>query len=145
MPMDRPSIPFAAQRLVFFALMFGMVAYTVAAAVLLQQSGKGLAEEPLPVLEDVALFAGLAFAAGAMFLRRRLHGAAERHGGAARSAARFRATLIPLAILEGGSLLGTTTWLLTGRPVPGLVVAMVLLSLAILIVPLRDPDADRAE
>lgn len=143
--MDRPSIPFASQRIVFFALLFGMVAYTIAAAVLLQQTGKGLAEEPVPGLDDVAMFAGLAFAAGAMFLRRQLHGTAERQSGAARSAARFRATLVPLAILEGGSLLGTTTWLLNGRPVPGLVVAMVLLSLAILIVPLRDPDAERAE
>lgn len=139
--MDRPTIPFAAQRLVFFALLLGMVAYTVAVAVLLQQLGKGLADEPVPRLDDVVVFTGLGLAIAAMLIRRRLQAGCERLAGAERGAARFRATLVPLAMLEGGCLFGTTTWLLSGRPVPGLVVAMVLLSLAILIVPFRDPDA----
>jgi hypothetical protein len=42
-------------------------------------------------------------------------------------------------MLEAGCLMSLTAWLLNGNPVPGLVVAMVLLSLAILIVPMRDP------
>jgi hypothetical protein len=138
-------MPFALQRLVFFALLLGMVAYTVVTAVLLQTFGKGLAESPIAGLDDVAVFAGLAMATGAMLVRRSLQRRAELLPAAERSHARFRATLVPLAILEGGCLLGTTTWLLNGRPVPGLVVGMVLLSLAVLIVPMRDPDADRAD
>ena len=40
-------------------------------------------------------------------------------------------------------LFALTVWLLNGKTVPTLAVAMVLLALAIVRVPFRDPDADR--
>ena len=55
--------------------------------------------------------------------------------------ARFRGTLVSLALLEGGCLFGLCVWLLNGNAVPGLAAAMALLSLAVLIVPFTDPDA----
>jgi len=135
-------LPFAMQRVVFLALLLGMVFYTVAAAVLLQTvDGGGLATEPVPLLDDLAAWFGLAALAGAVVLHRALRARAARLDGAARTAARFRATLVPLAVLEGGCLFGVTTWLLNGCTVPGLVVALVLLSAAVLIVPFTDPDA----
>jgi len=92
------------------------------------------------VLDTVAIAAGVAIAGAALIVRRMLQAAAARQTGAPRAMASFRATLVPIAILEGGCLLGLTTWLLNGNPVPGLVVALVLLSLAVLIVPFSDPD-----
>lgn len=136
-----PVLPFAMQRLVFLALLAGIAIYAVVVAVMLQQTGKGLAESPIEVLDTVAIFAGVGLAAAAMLVRRKPRADAERLTGAPRAMASFRATLVPIAILEGGCLLGLTTWLLNGNPVPGLVVALVLLSLAVLIVPFSDPGA----
>ncbi len=139
--MAKPVPPFALQRIVFFALLLGIAMYAIGVAVLLQQSGgKGFVEPPIDELDLVATIAGLGLATAAMLVRRAMHAVANRLAGDERAAARFRATLVPMAILEGGCLLGLTTWLLNGRVVPGLVVALVLLSLAVLIVPFADPD-----
>lgn len=134
-------MPFAAQRVVFLALLLGMTAYAVAVAVVLQvNEGKGIATAPIPELDAFVVVAGVAFAGTALLLRSKLRSAAERLTGPDRSGAQFRATLIPLAMIEGGCVFGTTVWLLNGNPVPGLVVAMVLLALAIYLVPFADPD-----
>ncbi len=136
-----PGLPFAMQRLVFFALLLGMTMYIVAVAVVLQMGGgKGLAEAPIAPLDTVVIAVAVATASGAFVLRPVLQRAVGGEDAAARSQAAFRATLIPVAMLEGGCLLATTTWLLNGNAVPNLVAALVLLSLAIAIVPFSDPD-----
>lgn len=140
MAIEPPALPFAVQRIVYFALIMSMVCYAVVPAVVLQQNGgKGLAEVPLPMLDTVAMTLGAALGVAAIFVRGKLHTVAAAQAGAARARALFRATLVPLAMIEAGCLLGLTAWMMNGNPVPGLVVALVLLSLAILIVPLRDP------
>lgn len=136
---------FAQLRIVCFALLFGMTSFAVVAAVLLQgNDGKGFAEEPLPMLDTVVVAVGAAAALVAFALRRVLGPRADETDPQLRLAARFRATITSIAALEGGSLFGIVTWLLQGDPVPGLVVAMVLLSIAIAMVPFRDPDATGA-
>lgn len=133
---------FAQLRIVCFALLFGMTSFAVVAAVLLQgNDGKGLAEQPLPMLDPIVIAVGTAAVIAAVVLRRVLGPRATETDPERRLAARFRATLLSIAALEGGCLLGIVTWLLQGDPVPGLVVAMVLLAIAIAMVPFRDPDA----
>ncbi|MFY9345126.1 MAG: hypothetical protein WAT39_21735 [Planctomycetota bacterium] len=135
-------VPFAVQRLVFMALLLGMTMYIVAVAVVLQMGGgKGLAEPPIAPLDTVVIAVAAASATAAFVLRPVLLRAVAGRDEAARSQAAFRATLIPVAMLEGGCLLATTAWLLNGNVVPNLVAALVLLSLAIAIVPFSDPDA----
>jgi hypothetical protein len=138
---ERPQLPFAHQRLVFFGLLFGMVMYAVTVAVILQVGGTGLATERIDVLDTIVVAVGGAALAGALTLRSLLRRNVESATGAARSHARFHATLVPIALLEGGVLLALTAWLLNGNPVPNVVVAMVLLAAAIAIVPFADPDA----
>lgn len=140
---ERPPLPFAQQRLVFFALLLGMTMYALVVAVVLQTNdGKGLSEAPVALLDTVVIAVGAASALGAFSLRGIMQRQAEAAVGSARSHARFRATLVPVAMLEGGVLLGLTVWMLNGNVVPNLVVALVLLSIAIAFVPFADPDAD---
>lgn len=142
--MGQSTPPFATQRVVFFALLMGVLGFAAVVAVMLDQNGgKGLAAAPIDALDTMAIVVGAGLATAAMLVRRRLQTGTTQLEGEARAAASFRATLVPLAMLEGGSLLGLTTWLQNGRPVPGLVVALVLLSLAITIVPFTDPDERR--
>jgi hypothetical protein len=137
----RAPLPFVQQRLVFFALLFGMTMYAVAVGVVLQTNdGKGLGPGEPGAFDTVVVAVGVAMALGAFVVRSMLHGKAEALPAAERSHARFRATLVPIAMIEAGCLFGLTVWLLDGRAVPGLVTALVLLSLAIAVVPLRDPD-----
>ena len=138
---ERPGLPFAHQRLVFFGLVLGMVMYAVAVAVILQVGeGRGLAAAPIEVLDTLVLAVGGASAFGALMLRSLLQRQVEAAHGAERSHARFRAALVPVALLEGGVLFALTAWLLNGNAVPHLVAAMVLLALAIALVPFGDPD-----
>lgn len=144
MSRDRPHLPFAQQRLVFFALLFGMTMFAVVVAIVLQlNDGKGMVQPPIAVLDTVVIAAGAAAALGAFTLRGALQRTADATRGDARSHARFRATLIPLAMLEGGVLFGLTVWMLNGNAVPNLVVALVLLATAVAFVPFSDQDADR--
>lgn len=142
--MGQTTPPFATQRVVFFALLMGVLGFAAVVAVVIDQNGgNGLAATPSEGMETAAIVVGAGLAMASLLVRRRLQANAAQHAGEARAAARFRATLVPLAMLEGGSLLGLTTWLQNGRAVPGLVVALVLLSLAITIVPFTDPDETR--
>jgi hypothetical protein len=139
---ELPPLPFFQQRLVFFALLFGMAMFAVVVAVVLQTGdGTGLGGEPMPMLDMVSIALGAAMAVAAFVARGTLQRRAAAATGAARSHARFRATLVPLALLEGGVLFCLTVWLLNGVAVPPLVVALVLFAAAIAIVPLHDPDA----
>jgi hypothetical protein len=140
-----PAPPFAVQRLVYLALLLGVAVYAIAVAGAIQTNdGKGLGTEPIEALDIASVAVGATLGIAALFLRGQLRRAADATAAEARAAARFRATLVPLAMLEGGCLLGITTWLLNGNAVPSLVVALVLLSAMILIVPLADPDGARA-
>jgi hypothetical protein len=136
------DLPFGTQRLVFFALVLGMTMYAIAVAVVLQTNdSKGMATPPIEALDMAVPAIAAMLTVGALVLRKVLQRAAEAATGAARSQARFRATLIPLAMLEAGCLTGLTAWLLNGNANPHLIAAMLLLAIAIAIVPLTDPDA----
>jgi hypothetical protein len=139
--MSTPPPPFAMQRLVFVALLLGPSLFAVVVGVLLQmRGGKGMAETPIPMLDTVVVVVGISLTSAALMLRRVLSRVAASMTGDARSHARFRATLIPLAMLEGGSLFALTTWMLNGAAVPPLAVAVAMLAIAVVLVPFSDPD-----
>lgn len=140
--MSATPLPFAMQRIVFFGLLFGMTAYAIAAAIMLQQNGgHGLGTAPVPWLDDAALQVGIVSAVLALLLRVGLGFLANRRSGARRAGLLFHRTLVPLILLEGGCLTGITAWLINGNAVPALAVALVLLAFAIAIVPFQDPNA----
>ncbi len=140
------QMPFAGQRMLCLALVLGMTMYAIAAGVVIQSNdGVGLAGEPIEVLDSVVLFVGGAMAAGALALRKVLSTRAEAREKADRSTPRFLSRIVPLAMLELGCLLAITVWMLNGSAVPALVVACVLLSIAIALVPFQDPDADTTD
>lgn len=135
------SPTFAQQRLICFALLMGVGAFALVVAFLLQQNGgAGLSPEIDPLLGTMVLVVGPSMAVAALVARSVLGRKAEAEPAATRASARFRAVLVPMAMLEGGALLGITVWMLSGAAVPNLVVALVLLALMIALVPLRDPD-----
>lgn len=132
---------FAQQRLVGTALVVGMTLYVLTVAVVLSTNeGKGLAGEPIPSLDQLTIFVGFASAVIGLSLRRFLRPRDEQKEPGGRRAAWFRATIAPIAALEGGALFATTVWLLNGKAIPPLVVALVLIALAILLLPFRDPE-----
>lgn len=134
--------PFAAQRMIFIALLLGMSMYAVVVAVLLaQQDWVGIGEEPIEVLQTVVVAFGAVTAITAPMIRgvmmRRVEAAAEEQ----RPGLRFQARLVPVAILEGGVLLALTAWMLNGGLLPYVAVAGVLFAIAVVLVPFTDPDA----
>lgn len=136
-----PAPSFAQQRMICFALLTGMALYAIVAAFTLHgNDGQGMVPDTVKALEWLTPVFGVATAVSALLLRRVLQQKADAKPPAERGAARFRATLIPLALIEGGCLFAITIWMMTGATVPHLVVAMVLLAIAIAIVPLHDPD-----
>ena len=140
-----PQLSFAMQRMVCFALLFGMVMFTIAVAVMLQvNDGKGLLQPPLLELNIPVIATGIAAAATALLLRSTLGRRAEATPKEQRAAARFRATLVPLALLEGACMFALVAWLMNGNPVPNLVVGLGVMSVALAIVPMQDPDQERA-
>jgi hypothetical protein len=133
---------FATQRLVCIALLLGMTTFAIVVAVVLQQNeGRGLADHRLPELDDAVVFVGIGAGLVALAVRSLLFKLAARSDPEQRGMARFRATLVSLALLEGGCLFGLCVWMLNGNAVPGLAAALALLSLAVLVVPFTDPDA----
>lgn len=137
-----PGSPtFAQQRLICFALLMGVGAFALVVAFLLQQNGgAGLSADVDPMLGTVVLAVGPSMAVAALLVRGMLSRKADAEPIATRAGARFRAVLVPMALLEGGALLAITVWMISGAAVPNLVVALVLLALMIALVPLRDPD-----
>ncbi len=137
------DLPFGQQRIVFSALLFAVIAALVIVAVLVHGSGPGLAAEPMPELDTVAVWFGAISLVAGLLLHRGLHRAAAATAAERRRVARFRATALPLAVLVGGCLVALVAWMQNGNPRPGLIVALVLLSVMISLIPLRDPDAGR--
>lgn len=138
------QIPFSGQRIISFALVFGMTMYAIVAGVILETNdGTGLLAEPMPVLDTVALVVGCATGLAALVLRTVMTKRAEAAALENRQLPRFLSRIVPMAILELGCLLAITVWMLNGAAKPSLVVACVLLSIAIAIVPFQDPDAEQ--
>ena len=132
---------FAQQRLIAFALLFGVGAYALVAAIVLQQNdGKGLQPDLPTELADVALLLGPAMLVAGLVLRVVMNRRAEALPVDERAPLRFQALLLPMGVLEAGALFGITVWMLSGKAVPSLVIALVLFAAMIAIVPLRDPD-----
>lgn len=137
------NVPFAGQRMVCMALVFGMAMYAIAAGVMLKvNDGVGLAEEPIALLNTAALIVGIAVAIIGVFVRILLTKKAEAVDKEHRATPRFLSRIVPLAIIEAGCLLAITVWMLNGSALPALAVACVLLSIAIAMIPTRDPDAE---
>jgi hypothetical protein len=137
------GLPFAHQRIVFLTMLLSAMMYIVVIAALQQVGGIRPFEKPLPVFDTIVPVLAATIATGALLLRSVQRQTAEALAGAERQAARFRATLVPLAMVEAGCLFAATAWWLNGTAVPHLVAALVLLSIAIAIVPFQDPDAGR--
>lgn len=141
MTSTRHNASFAQQRLIAFALLMGVGAFALVTAFVLQQNeGKGIDPDAVPELGTVVLLLGPALLVTGLVLRTLLNRRAEALPADERGGLRFQALLLPMAMLEAGALFGITVWLLSGRAVPGLVVALVLFAAMIAIVPLRDPD-----
>jgi hypothetical protein len=139
---DRPSPPFAVQRLLFVALLGGMVAPAIVfAAVLASNDWRGLGDPPVPELGWAATLFGIAIAPLAMLLRGRKLAAADGAPPGRQGMLRFQARLLPIAMLEGGVLLNLVAWLLNGAVLPTVPVAAVLFALAVVLTPFSDPDA----
>ncbi|MBL8754208.1 MAG: hypothetical protein JNK15_12980 [Planctomycetes bacterium] len=133
--------PFAVQRVVFLALLGGMAAFALVVAMVLQgNGGRGLAETPIEMLDIAAVGIGATNAVLAFVLRAILHGRIAAHPPQQQATARFAATLVPIAVLEGGCMLALTAWMLNGAPFPNALVAGVLFAVAVTITPFRDPD-----
>lgn len=137
-----PAPPFAAQRLICIALLAGMGLYGGVVAVLLaQQEWRGIAEAPIELLDTITPIAGGALLVAATVLRMVLRSRAAASPADLRPALSFQATLMSVAMLEGGVLLAVTAWLLNGNPMPHVAVAAVLFAVTIVFVPFSDPDA----
>lgn len=139
--------PFAQQRILFFAMAMGVVAMAVVIGVLANEIGPTAPGAPPPAqlppddLLGVFVWPFAAVHATAAFaVRRYLHGKADAAEGEARRMFRFRATLVPLALLEGGALFGLVAWLTAKNEQPGLIAALVLLAAMLAIIPLQDRD-----
>ena len=137
------DIPFAGQRMICVALVLGMAMYAVVVGVILKlNDGVGMTEEPIEVLDTIALIVGIAVAVLAVFARILIAKKAATADKGQRATPRFLSLVVPLVLLEGGCLLAITVWMLNGNAVPALAVACVLLSIAIAMIPLQDPDTD---
>lgn len=129
--------------MICFAMVAGMTLFLLVAGVLLESSdGVGLAEEPIESLDTLCMLLGAAMTVGAISSRVILGRRAASLEQPMRSRVQTSSRIIPIAMLEGACLLATVTWLLNGTAVPALVVACVMLSLAIAMVPIRAPDAE---
>lgn len=139
---EQPSPPFAVQRLLFVALLLGMVAPAIVfAAVLASNDWRGLGDPPVPELGWAATLFGIAIAPIALLLRGRKLAAAEAAPPERQGMLRFQARLLPIAMLEGAVLLNLVAWLLNGTVLPTVPVAVVLSGLAVVLTPFSDPDA----
>lgn len=137
-----PAPTFAQQRIVCFALVLGVVAMAGVIAFLTDESGAAQPGEPPPedLLGPYVWPVAAAAAVAAFLVRGFLHGKADAAEGSARRWLRFRATMVPLALLEGGALFGLVAWLQARKEQPGLIAALVLLAGMLAIIPLQDRD-----
>ena len=106
------------------------------------EAGAAQPGEPPPedLLGPYVVPVATALAAAAFLIRGFLHGKADAAAGEERRRLRFRATFLPLVLLEGGALFGLIAWLQARKEQPGLIAALVLLAGMLAIIPLQDRD-----
>ncbi|MEZ6037867.1 MAG: hypothetical protein R3F29_10330 [Planctomycetota bacterium] len=142
--MYRRVPPFSAQRLMLLAMVFGITMYAIAAGVVIHfNDGKGLVDRMDRTLVDLTTWIGGGAALAALAARQLLQRSVAGLSGDEARMRHFQTRVVPIVILEGGALFALTIWMLSGKDVPPLAVAMVLLAIAIANVPFRDP-AERA-
>ncbi len=133
---DRPPPTQAQARLIAIAILLGGFAFAVVVPIILSQSdGKGLADPPVTILTWIAAGFALVAAAAGFGLRSAMLQRAENATGDARQTGRVQATILGLAMLEGGILFNCVVWLLNGTAVPNAIAAGLLLALGLLMVP----------
>lgn len=99
----------------------------------------GLGKELAGIVWPVAAGAAALAVAVRRVMHRRIAGAGGAgRRGAAHGRARLLATIVPLAILEAGALVGLLQWMVAVDPRPGLVAALVLLAAMMAMVPWRE-------
>ncbi len=137
------SIPFAGQKMIYMALVVGIAMYAIVAGLILKSNdGIGIIEEPIQMLDTASSLVGITLALAAIAVRiifNKRANAAELSG---RNMQRMLSRLVPIFLLEAACCFAITVWLLNGKAIPSLAVACILLSIAIAMMPLQDPDAD---
>lgn len=137
-----PSPPFAVQRLVFLALLGGMLAPAIVfGAMLAGNDWQGLGSAPIPELGWAGALFGLSIAPLALWMRATKLAKAAAAPPEAAPMLRFQGRLLGIALLEGGVLLNLVAWLLNGSLLPSVPVAAGLFLLAVVLTPFSDPDA----
>lgn len=138
-------MPFAGQKMICMALLVGIALYAILAGVILKSNaGIGILDEPIESLDTAAVVVGIAQTLAAVTLRFLFNKKADAADLADRTTPRLLSRLVPIFILQTACLFAITVWLLNGKAVPALAVACILLSISIALMPLQDPDADRA-
>ena len=139
----KASIPFAGQKMIYMALVVGIAMYAIVAGLILKSNdGVGIMEEPIQMLDTASSLVGIALALAAIAARiifNKRASAAELSG---RSMQRLLSLLVPIFLLEAACCFAITVWLFNGKAIPSLAVACILLSIAIAMMPLQDPDAE---
>ena len=141
---QRPSV-----RLIQVAILAGSALFALVIAFLggerMLQSDPG-ADDPIPLLALVACCVGGVTLPIGLVLRSILAARVAQQSGPGRDQAVVQATLVPLAIVEGGILLNLVIWLMSGNPLPTAPVAGVLfLVAAIAFGPVDVGDTRRAD
>jgi len=136
---NAPSI--AVQRVVCVGLFVMTLGFCVAAIALRDDPAGG---EPFDLLDPVIYVLGPVAAVLAVAQRLVLSKKAAGKSGAAQAATRFMARLMPLATLEGATLLPCVAYYLGAPDAPALVtmIALPVLMLALLVFGVSDGDAD---
>lgn len=140
----KASIPFAGQKMIYMALVVGIAMYAIVAGLILKSNdGIGLMEEPIQMLDTASPIVGIALALAAIAARILFNKRADAAELGGRSMQRMLSRLVPIFLLESACLFAITAWLLNGKAMPSLAVACILLSIAIAMMPLQDPDVDQ--
>ncbi|MFK7739578.1 MAG: hypothetical protein AB8H80_04575 [Planctomycetota bacterium] len=132
------------QRIVVLALAAGQTLFAIVTGVLVQsEDGKGIGEEGIPILATVAIAAMIAAPILAYVLRGVLSKRADGvPAGPARDQADFAAILVPAAMLEGGGLLCTVSWLINGGLLPYVIGSALCICLTLMLMPSGNAGKD---
>lgn len=126
------------QQILAVAILLGALMFAVMVPFLLPRDGGGIAEVPLPVLDQIAIGLGAAVLIAVQVVRPALQRRAADAVPAVAAPAGMVALLVPLALLEAGMLFSCVAWLLNGSTNPDAVVFALLFLRALLLVPRGD-------
>ena len=132
--------PFAQQRLVCIALIIAMAVMAAVFALVLEPGQ--LLVEPLAsqTLVTINWVAGVVALLAAVTVRIFFRSRAEAAKAEDRAKWYYLSSIVPIAILEGGFMLGMVSWVLTGETLPALAFASLQFVFALSFVPLTDPN-----